>query len=267
MKRLIISLSFLKKNRNAELTLRLGALYVEKARLISFKIQTDYDQKMTAFKSGRRNTKPILNLRPAQVYNNKSLKLFKDFKNNYPRHKRMDEVLFFLGFNFYQVEKAQEGIKYFSELEKLFPASPYLYEARFQLGEHYFKFRNWKRSFQYYTKVSRNKRGKFYFFALYKMAWSAFKMDRALQGLVLLERIIKEGREFKVISDRNQIVTFTEEAVQDLVLFYTYSKKPPAQAKSFFVNLLPDEKAWALLGKLAYAYRDTGQAKGVFGFV
>ena len=253
----------LKKNRNAELTLRLGALYVEKARLISFKIQMDYDQKMEAFKAGQRKTKPFLNLKPAQLYNGKSLKLFKDFKASYPKHKRMDEVLFFLGFNFYQLANEKEGIKHFSELEARFPKSSYLYEARFQLGEHYFKMRKWKESFKYYKKVAKNKRGKFYFFALYKMAWSAYKMDKTLQGLALLEKIIKEGKAFQVVSDRNQTFVFTEEAIQDLVLFYTYSNKPPEQAKSFFLNLLDREKAWTLLTKLAYAYRDTGKTRGV----
>ena len=256
--------NLLKRNRNAELTLRLGSLYVEKARLISLKIQMDYEKNLEAFKSGARQTKPFLNLKTAQVYNRKSLKLFEDFRENYPNHKRMDEVLFFLGFNFYQLENEAQGIKYFSELESRFPRSFYLYEARFQLGEHYFKLRQWRNSFDYYSKVAKNKRGKFYFFALYKMAWSAYKMGKVSKGLALLEKIIQEGRKFKVVSDRDQIFTFTNEAIEDLVLFYTYSKKSPVQAKAFFLNLMDDEKAWNLLKRLAYAYRDTSQAKGVF---
>lgn len=254
----------LKKDRSAELTLRLGSLYVEKARLISSKIQFDYEKKMEAFKSGARKTKPYLNLKPAQVYNRKSLRLFEDFRASYPKHRRMDEVLFFLGFNFYQLDDEAQGIKYFSELESRFPKSFYLYEARFQLGEHYFRLGKWKNSFNYYSKVSKNKRGKFYFFALYKMAWSAYKVGRASQGLGLLEKIIREGREFKVVSDRDQVFTFTNEAIEDLVLFYTYSSKKPAQAKSFFLSLLDDDKAWRQLKRLAYAYRDTSQTKGVF---
>lgn len=254
----------LKKNRTPELILRLGSLYVEKSRLISVKIQSDYEKQMAYFKAGQRKTKPHLNLKTARVYNTKSLKLFEDFRFNYPKHKRMDEVLFFLGFNFYQLGREKQGIQYFSELEKKFPKSIYLYEARFQLGEHYFQLRQWKSSFSYYSKVAKNKKGKFYFFALYKMAWSAYKMRRASQGLGILERIIKEGREFQVVSDRNRIFTFTNEAVEDLVLFYTYSKKTPAQAKSFFLGLLEEEKAWALLKRLAYAYRDTSQVQGVF---
>ena len=254
----------LKKDRSADLTLRLGSLYVEKARYISNKIQADYEKNMQEFKAGRRKTKPRLNLKTAQNYNRKSLKLFKDFKASYPKHRRMDEVLFFLGFNFYQLENEKEGIRYFTELESRFPRSPFLYEARFQLGEHYFQLGKWKSSFEYYSKVAGNRRGKFYFFALYKMAWSSYKMGRAGRGLAILERIIREGRRFKVVSDSNQVFTFTDEAVQDLVLFYTYSQKTPQQAKSFFISLLGEDKAWPLLKKLAETYRDTGQTKGVF---
>ncbi len=252
----------LKKDRNADLTLRLGSLYVEKSRLISFKIQADYEKKLRDYNEGRRRSKPYLNLKPAQAYNQKSLKLFEDFKTGFPNHKRMDEVLFFLGFNFYQLENIKLGMKYFSDLEKRFPKSPYLYESRFKLGEHYFKLGDWKNSFKYYSKVIRNKRGKFYFFALYKMAWSSYKMGRASQGLGLLRKIILESRAFKVISDRDQIFTFNKEAVDDLVLFYTYSKRSPLRAKSFFLNLVGDERAWSSLKRMAYLYRDTGQARG-----
>ncbi len=254
----------LKKNRSANLTLRLGSLYVEKARFISFKIQLDHDLKMEAFKAGRLKTKPRLNLRPAQVYNKKSLKLFEDFRQSYPQHKRMDEVLFFLGFNFYQLENEERGIQYFSELEKLYPKSLYLYEARFQLGEHYFRLRQWKLSFNYYSKVARNKRGKFYFFALYKMAWSSYKMGQTGKGLSLLEKIIREERQFKARSDRDEIFTFKNEAIQDLVLFYTHSNRSPARAKTFFLQLIGEDQAWPLLKKLAQAYHDIGHTQGVF---
>ena len=256
--------NLLRRNRSAELTLRLGSLYVEKARLISFKIQMDYDKNLSAFKAGKRKTKPYLNLKPSQVYNKKSLKLFEDFKTSYPKHKRMDEVLFFLGFNFYQLDNEARGIKYFTELEQRFPKSFYLYESQFQLGEHYFQLSQWTNSLKYYSKVAKNKRGKFYFFALYKMAWSFYKMDKAPKGLALLEKIIREGQEFKVLSDRDQVVTFSKEAKDDLVLFYTYSRKAPSQAKSFFLSLLKEQEAWRQLKRLAYAYRDTGQRKGVY---
>ena len=253
----------LKKKRSADFILRLGSLYVDKSRLISFKIETDHERKMAEFLAGRGKKPPALNLRPAQVYNKKSLKLFEDFRQNYPRHKRIDEVLFFLGFNFYQLDNEAKGIQYFSELERRFPQSPFVYESRFQLGEHYFRLGQWQNSYKYYKKVARNKRGKFYFFALYKMAWSAYKMGSAGTGLKILAGIIRDGRKFTVVSDTNQVFTFNKEAIEDLALFYTYSDKTPGQAKSFFLGLLDEKEAWQSLKRLAYVYRDAGRSKGV----
>ncbi len=253
----------LKKKQNAELTLRLGSLYVEKSKIITFKLQLDYEKKMIAFEKGSRKTKPYLNLRIAEVYNKKALKLFQRFKNRYPKHRRLDEVLFFLGFNSYQLSKFNQGASYFKELESRFPRSSYLYESWFQLGEHYFKNQRWKESFKYYSKVARNKNGKFYFFALYKMAWCNYKRFYISSGLKLLERIIKESGQTKNKNRKSQRFTFTSEAIQDLVLFYTYSKKPPESAKPFFIGLLGEDIAWSSLKKLAYAYRDTGNARGV----
>ena len=255
--------ALLKRKKTAELTLRLGALYAERAKLIAFKIQSDYEKKLQSFRSGLRDNKPYLNLKPSKIYNRKSLKLFEDFQASYPNHRRMDEVLFFLGFNFYQLKDKQQGIKYYKELERRFPKSFYLYEARFQVGEHYFQFKNWKRSLAYYTKVSRNKRGKFYFFSLYKMAWCLYKLNYVSKGLNLLKRIIEEGRSFQRGSNRDHTFTFTDEAIEDLVLFYTFSKKDPMDAKSFFLSLTSEKQAWSLLKKLAYAYRDTGQSRGI----
>ena len=243
----------LKKSKNAELVLRLGGLYADKARLISKKIQLDYEKKIEDYKEGRRRTKPSLNLKPSQIYNKKSLKLFQNFKENYPKHERIAEVLFFLGFNSYQLNNKEKGIKYFLELETRFPKSSYLYEAQFHLGEHYFQSRNWKKSFYYYNKISKNKRGKFYFFALYKMAWSSYKMNQVSRGLAYLQRIIKEGQNKKLSGDT---FTFNKEAIGDLVLFYTQSRKSATKAKFFFSNLFDEKTAWSLLKKLAQSYRD-----------
>lgn len=248
----------LKKNRSAEFLLRLGSLYVEKSRFISDKIYMDYDKKSMNYQAGLTQVKPYLDLKIAKGYNTKSLKLFKDFKQRYPNHPRMDEVLFFLGFNFYQLKKSKQAVQYFVELETRFPKSIYLYESQFQLGEHYFQLRDWKNSFKYYRKISRNKSGKFYFFALYKMAWSAYKMNRVSQGLYLLKRIIIEARS----SNFKSMFNFTKDAKQDLVLFYASSKKPPSQAELFFVNFLDKEQASLLVEKLAYSYRNSSSTKG-----
>lgn len=249
----------LKKRKNSDLLIRLGTLYVEKARFVSFKIQSDYEAKLLAFKKGSRKTKPILNTRPAEVYNRKALKVFKKIVSLYPKHPRMDEVLFFLGFNSYELGLETEGAKYFLELLTKFPRSQYVYESQFQLGEHYYIKQNWNKANSYYLKVSAKKRGKFYFFALYKLAWVSYKKGQVSRGLNYLTRIIKES----VSARRSRIFTFALEAENDLMLFYSYSRRDPLKARQFFTRLLGAKKAHRHLKKLAYSYRDIGSVRGV----
>ena len=249
----------IQKDRRGDMILRLGSLYVEKARFITFKIQSDYDQRISEFEEGRRKTKPRMNLAPAVIYNGKAIKLFAEFKKRYPKSSRMDEVLFFLGFNSYQLDRPEDGAKFFQELETRFPKSAYIHEAHFQLGEHYFKKKNWNQALRYYGKTAKKKRSKFYFLALYKMAWSHYKKGKAVKGLTLLERIIREGRR----ETDSQRFAFTAEAVEDLTLFYTYSGKSPVSAPAYFYRFLGEKSAKEQLEKLAYSYRDTGHTKGV----
>ena len=251
----------LKKKRSATLILRLASLYVEKARLIGSKLQVDYNNKLSAYNSNKRKTRPRLNLTHSIEFNKKANKLFAEHKKRYPNSKRADEVLFFLGFNHYQMANEKEGAKYFHELESRFPSSSFLYEAYFQLGEHYFQKKNWKKSQYYYKKVSVKKKQKFYFLSLFKLAWSLYKGGSADKALAYLERVIKEGQ--RIDKNRDHRFTFIDEATLDLILFYTYSKRDPKKARSYFYSLLPEDQALAKLKKLAYNYKDTGHAKGV----
>lgn len=249
----------IQRDRSGEMLIRLGSLYVDKARLITFKLQSDYNRKMSKFEQGQRKTRPYLDLKTAVVYNRKAIRLFDEFKRRYPKSRRMDEVLFFLGFNSYQLNEAADGAGYFHELETRFPKSDYIYEAHFQLGEHYFQRKNWPRAARYYGQVAQKKQGKFYFFALYKLAWSQYKRGYASKGLHLLERIIKEGRKQR----DSEKFTFTSEAIEDLTLFYTYSKKSPHLAPSYFYGFLHDDEAERQLQKLADSYKSVGDTQGV----
>ena len=253
----------LKTNRDSDLLLRLGSLYVEKARFITFKLQSDYDKKMSAFENGARKVKPRLNFQPAHVYNRKAIKLFSDFIAKHPNHKRKDEVLFFLGFTSYQLGREAAGARYFAQLEKQFPRSVKLYEARFQMAEHYFSESKWSLAYNYYSKVSKRRRGKFYFLSLYKMAWVSYKLTRVTEALNILSRVIREGKIKANVSSEVRGFTFVEEAVQNLAFFYSYSKKSPTKAPSFFNDLLGRKKALPELKKLAYNYRDIGNTTGV----
>ncbi len=63
---------FKSSKRRGELWLRLAELYVEKARLIEYRLQQKYDEQIHAFQKGETKAKPKLDLQAAQDYNRKS---------------------------------------------------------------------------------------------------------------------------------------------------------------------------------------------------
>ena len=252
----------LKKRRDPNLMLRLGSLYVEKARFIYFKLQADFEKKMSAFERGERKIKPRLNTASADVYNKKAVKIFTDFIAGSPSHPRRDEALFFLGFTAYQLGMEAEGARRFAQLEKEFPRSVKLYEARFQMAEYYFGKSDWAKADSYYKKVAQNRRGKFYFLSLYKRAWSSYKLGRTDAALAFLSRVIAEGRVKANVSDEIQGFTFVDEATDNLAFFYTYSNKKASAAPGVFYKLLGRKEAFSELRKLAWNYRDTGNISG-----
>ena len=95
--------------RRGELWLRLAELYVEKARLIEFKLQQEYDKQVRAFNEEKTKTRPHLDLKPAQEYNLKAIQLYEWFLNDFPKDPKVDQALFFLGYNFFELNKAEKG--------------------------------------------------------------------------------------------------------------------------------------------------------------
>ena len=260
--------SLLKTSKRRDLRLRLGSLYIEKARLIEYRLYEEYDQKMAIFEAKKTKVKPRLNLRPTYVYINKAIKLFDTYRRQFPKDRNMDQVLFFLGVSYFKRGQLTKGRNRYEALVKRFPKSEYINEVNFELGEYYFKVSNWKKAAGYYRKIATKRRLRLYSFALYKLAWCRFKMGQVNRAIANLEAVIAEGMRQK--RKKNMGISgagrlhFAAEAMEDLVLFYSHSKKNPALAWSYFKNKSGNEGlSIKMLRNLAYAYLDHGNLKGV----
>src|SRR5665213_579834 len=67
---------FKTSKRRGELWLRLAELYVEKARLIEYRLQQNYDGQIHDFQTGKTKKKPSLDLHASQEYNRKAVQLY-----------------------------------------------------------------------------------------------------------------------------------------------------------------------------------------------
>ncbi len=259
---------FGKSSRRGELWIRLAELYVDKAKLIELRLQDDYDKKLKLYSEKKLKRRPKLNLKEATRYNKKSIQLYEWFVRDFPKDPKLDQALFFLGYNYFELGKTQSGKKKYTELVKRFPRSPYVDESNFALGEYYFEREKWKDARVHYNKISKNKRSRLYSFSLYKRAWCKYKTGEVKSGLRDLEKVIYEGRKAKGRSGDGKVsrIRLASEAAKDIVVFFPEVYKAK-NARGYFNKVLGENSTKKMLDKLAFFYVEKGDrssAKYIF---
>ncbi|NJL24569.1 MAG: hypothetical protein HC902_04960 [Calothrix sp. SM1_5_4] len=104
-----LSQQFKNSKRRGELWLRLAELYVEKARLIEYRIQQQYDDKIKEFQAGKTKIKPTLNLAAAQEYNKKSRAAVRMVPARLSERSQNRSGAFFPGLQLFRIESAGKG--------------------------------------------------------------------------------------------------------------------------------------------------------------
>lgn len=250
---------FAKSTQRGEIWLRLAELYVEKSKLIELRQQEEYEKKLQAFNEGRSKVRPQIQLKAAKEYNKKAITLYEYFAKDFPNDPKMDQALFFLGFNYFELGDVKKGSAYYTRLVKEYPKSIYLDEAYFALGDYYFENDRWSQAHENYSKVIARKSARLFQLALYKSSWSLFRMGRTQEALSRLTKLIEMGKaESNAESKKKTSWSRLEnEALRDIVLFYA-DAAPAVKAVNFFNKLL-GENDFHSLERLAYYYADKGE--------
>ena len=256
---------FKTSKRRGELWLRLAELYVEKSRLIEYRLQQKYDEQIQQFQQGKTKKKPVLDLRASHEYNRKAIQLYEWFLRDFPKDPKIDQALFFLGYNYFELDQPEKGKDYYKRLTTEFAKSSYVEESYFALGEYYFDREKWADALKNYEMVANNKRARLYSFALYKLAWCQYKTGRVKDALASLEKVIRAGRVAKGTQDGSaggvSRIRLATEAQKDLVVFYAEAGSAK-DARAYFEEVAGEKQTFNLLEKLAYYYADTGNREG-----
>lgn len=255
--------------QRGELWLRLAELYVEKAELIDYRKQGEFDQRLKDFQDGKIKNKPVLDLSDARSLNRKSIQLYEWFIRDFPRDPKMDQALFFLGYNSYQVNETKKGTQYYEDLTRRFPKSPYVIEANFALGEFYFENERWAEAKNNYQRVLSFSKHRLFNLALYKTAWCEYRLGNSGQALKNMERLVVLNKEQSAQAElqgrknvnRNRL---ENEGLRDIIIFYSEAGNPES-AVAYFRRLAGDQQADSFLEKLAYLYADKGNVDGARG--
>ncbi len=250
---------FKRSRGRGELWLRLAELYVEKARLIEFRLQDDYDKRIQEYYDKKRKRMPRLDLSSAMTYNRKAIQLYEWFLRDYPKDSKGDQALFLLGYNYFELNQPRKGKGYYLRLTKEYPKSLFVHESNFSLGEYYFNNEKWREALKHYKKIIRDKKARLYSFSLYKSAWCQYKMGQAAVALRSMEKVIYTGRKAKGRSEKSKVsrIRLATEAVKDIVAFYVEAGNYKS-AYSYFQKVVGRKSAPKLLAKIAFYYVDAG---------
>jgi len=255
---------YAKSPNRGELWLRLAELYVEKAKFIEYGLQKDFDDRLNLYlKNGSRGPKPVLNLSKSKEYNLKAIKLYEFYLHDFPKSPKVDQALFFLGYNYVELEQVKKGVGYYQQLTKNYPKSPYVSEAYFALGEYYFDNDKWADALKSYANILQNRRARLYTFALYKIAWCQYRLGQSGKGLKTLEEVInisRHGADTGSSDGRRAVskIRLGSEALKDIVLFYSEVGNYKT-AREYFYQVGGEKAQYVMLEKLAYLYSDSGR--------
>ncbi|NRA35628.1 MAG: hypothetical protein HRU17_20065 [Polyangiaceae bacterium] len=256
----------------AQLTRRLAEGYVELASAgdrdrIKAQIQADDAKRKKKRKVYNSAMKTVASSkRIVKTARKNAIKYYKKMKRHFPNYSKLDEVLYYLAYEYEQLGKLDSARKVYFELIEKSPKSKYVPNAYLAFGELFFQDAmadpsKWVVAANAYRQVTKYKppENLSYGYARYKLAyvyWNSGKLQQAIQEF---KNVIEYGDSFENLPNAKQL---RKTARRDLVPVYA-AKGRPERAYNFFKPLSGDKggentKTLGMLYELGLAYIDTG---------
>jgi tetratricopeptide (TPR) repeat protein len=196
----------------------------------------------------------------------KAINAYTTLKNQYPNYSQLDEVLYYLAYEYEQAQDYNNARKVYYELIQKIPNSKYIPNAYLAFGELFFNEAQgdpakWDLARDAYKEVIKYPppNNKVYGYAWYKIAyvfWNKGEFDQALNAF---KKTIDYGVQYAQLPNAAKLA---DSARRDLIPVYAL-KGDPGAAYNFFKNLSGDapgsnEKTFKMMDDLGNNYLDTG---------
>jgi len=172
-------LSFVKKyprdKKTSDILFRLSELYYERANDRYYLATKRYEEDIQ--KENQTALEP-----PVPDYQ-ESIAVYKRLINEFNSYAFLDVVYYLLGYCLTEQGQAKEGIEYFAALVNQYKNSKFAQEAYVRLGEYYFDEGRLELAIAAYQQVLAYPGSAFYDKALYKLAWSYYRLDNYQQAV------------------------------------------------------------------------------------
>lgn len=196
----------------------------------------------------------------------KAILFYRVMKRDYPDYSKLDEVLYYLAYEYEQSNKLDKARQVYLELIEKAPKSKYVPNAYLAFGELFFNDAmadpsKWALAASAYKKVTEYKppENKVYGYARYKLAYVHWNSGEYAKAIQEFKEVITYGDKYPKLPSAKQL---QKAARRDLVPVYAVAGKP-RRAYNFFRPLSGDKagektKTIEMLNDLGLAYMDTG---------
>lgn len=197
---------------------------------------------------------------------NKAILYYRVMKRDYPDYSKIDEVLYYLAYEYEQANQLDDARKVYLELIEKAPKSKYVPNAYLAFGELFFNEAmaepaKWALAASAYEKVTDYPPpdNKVWGYARYKLAYVYWNSGDYAKAIGEFKEVIEYGNKYPKLANATQL---QKAARRDLVPVYAVAGKPD-RAYNFFKPLSGDKggedaATLDLLNELGLAYIDTG---------
>lgn len=156
---------------------RLAELYYEKSSDEYLQRSRGYEAELEAFEKGERETEPP----PPEPSYEKTIGLHRELLTRFPAYRLADAARYLLGYCYGEQGQTEEALASYVELTEKHPDSKFLAEVWTRIGEIYFDgndTESLEKAIAAYQKVRKFPDSPYYDKALYKIAWTYYRLDR-----------------------------------------------------------------------------------------
>ena len=229
-------------------------------------IKRDELKKTNAAAAGQQQTQATQADGVMKAARRKAIDDYSIIVNDYPTYSQLDEVLYYLAYEYEQANDLANARKVYYDLIKKAPQSKYIPNAYLAFGELFFNEAQgdpskWDLAAQAYQEVTKYPApaNKVYGYAWYKLGyvfWNKGELEKSLNAF-------KKTIEFGVVNSQLPGATkLADSARRDVIPVYAL-KGDPAQAYNFFHNISGDQgssntQTYKMMDDLGVNYLDTG---------
>lgn len=199
----------LPSTRRADLYLRLAEIYLE-----AYRAEFLLEGRMQDRRFERGERPGVIDRSFSRPYAAKGIQSCQEILKLRIPYSRMDEVYYFLAFNYGEQGDKKNSANYYSRLVGAYPSSPFAVEAYRELGEDAFRKNDFRKARQYFEiSINKNPKSDSVPRTRHKLAWTYYRLKQFNMAVNTLKLAIEQA------SGNEKFLNLKEEGLRDMALF------------------------------------------------